>query len=262
MSLILGALFSSISVTDSSHKFFLAVLGVISLIISTTVTVVIQLIKKEKDWYGGRAMAESVKTTCWRFIMRAEPYNDRSEIKVEKKFIEDLSVIKDEKRFLARAIASKLNIRPQITDKMKKIRTLSVNERLTLYLEKRIKNQREWYNSNSIKNKRLEEFFFILITCVQVITFLSAILLMILPDQKINTPSLFTTIIGILFAWMQLKRFQELSQSYGIAALELGMIIEEGKHVRTESGISNFVLNSENAISREHTLWIARKSEI
>jgi hypothetical protein len=86
--------------------------------------------------------------------------------------------------------------------------------------------------------------------------------LIILPDQTINTPSLFTTIIGILIAWMQLKRYQELSQSYGIAALELGMIIEEGKHVRNESGLSKFVLNSENGISREHTLWIARKSEI
>ena len=65
---------TAFSVVDSNIKLILAIVGVLLFFISGLITVVIQLLKKEKDWYAGRALAESVKTLSWRFIMCAEPY--------------------------------------------------------------------------------------------------------------------------------------------------------------------------------------------
>jgi len=39
----------------------------------------------DKLWYNGRAVAESVKTRTWRFVMRAEPYQDADRIKDVKR---------------------------------------------------------------------------------------------------------------------------------------------------------------------------------
>ena len=62
-----------------------------------------------------------------------------------------------------------------------------------------------------------------------------------------------------LIAWMQVKRYQELAQSYGLATQELGLIASRGLHVASDEELSKFVAESETAISREHTLWTARR---
>jgi hypothetical protein len=62
-------------------------------------------------------------------------------------------------------------------------------------------------------------------------------------------------------AWNQMKRNEELSQSYGLATQELIFIYEQSTQVKTEEELSNYVISSENAISREHKMWLARGSQ-
>ena len=97
---------------------------------------------------------------------------------------------------------------------------------------------------------------------LQVAAILMAILLIPLPDFFLNIPSILTTLVRALFAWMQLKRYQELSQSYGVAAQELSEIYESYRSVQSEDELSTHILDAEQAISREHTLWIARKTDM
>lgn len=47
--------------------------------------------------------------------------------------------------------------------------------------------------------------------------------------------------------------------SYGLASQELGMIAEQVEYISDPEELSAFILDAENAISREHTLWIARR---
>jgi hypothetical protein len=58
---------------------------------------------------------------------------------------------------------------------------------------------------------------------------------------------------------LQLKQHQELKQAYTTAVIELNFIEEKGIRVSSETELSKFVMDSENAISREHTLWLAQK---
>ena len=54
------------------------------------------------------------------------------------------------------------------------------------------------------------------------------------------------------------ERFSELAASYALAAHEIGIIREQANAV-SEAQFSTFVADTENAFSREHTQWVARK---
>jgi hypothetical protein len=60
-------------------------------------------------------------------------------------------------------------------------------------------------------------------------------------------------------SWIQAKRFSELSASYALAAHEISFIKEQAASIKKDDNLSQFVGDAENAFSREHTQWVARK---
>jgi len=69
------------------------------------------------------------------------------------------------------------------------------------------------------------------------------------------------TAAGAVLTWLQAKKHNELNSSYSLAAHEIVLIKGEALSVQSEKDLSEFVLDSENAFSREHTQWTARKAE-
>ena len=69
----------------------------------------------------------------------------------------------------------------------------------------------------------------------------------------------FVAIAASLLSWMQAKRFSELAASYALAAHEIELIRQQSLLPSTDDEFSLFVDDAENAFSREHTQWIARK---
>jgi hypothetical protein len=63
-----------------------------------------------------------------------------------------------------------------------------------------------------------------------------------------------------VLTWVQAKKHNELHASFTLAAHEIVLIKGEAVSVKDESHLSEFVMNSESAFSREHTQWVARKS--
>jgi SMODS and SLOG-associating 2TM effector domain 1 len=62
-----------------------------------------------------------------------------------------------------------------------------------------------------------------------------------------------------VIGWMQLKRFDELASAYGLTAHEIGIIKTRFESVNDAATLSRFVSDAENAFSREHTQWAARR---
>jgi len=83
-------------------------------------------VKKPDDiWYNGRAVAESVKTRSWRWMMQAEPYQDVGKLElISKQFINDLKAILNQNRSLSHELNSDAGILDPISSKMKLIRQL------------------------------------------------------------------------------------------------------------------------------------------
>jgi len=60
-------------------------------------------------------------------------------------------------------------------------------------------------------------------------------------------------------AWLQTKDHANVAQAYAVAARELWAIEQRLGEPRDEREWADFVESAERAISREHTLWLARR---
>ena len=69
------------------------------------------------------------------------------------------------------------------------------------------------------------------------------------------------SLAGSAVAWVQGRRFSDLAQSYAIASQDIAAALSLLQGIDSEQRFSSFVGDAENAISREHTLWVARRDE-
>jgi hypothetical protein len=230
---------------------------------SFLLTIVIMFKNYERQWYGGRAVAESIKSSAWRYMMGAEPYLLTLEPRdVDGKFVETLQEILGEGDNLSISFGGTLAASPQITNKMTSVRQLQLQERIRIYLNDRISDQRTWYSSKSEHNTSQEKKLFAFVITSQVAALLFAIINIINPLTPLNLVGAFSTLSASFLAWLQVKRHQEQSQSYAVAAHELGCIATQAQYITTDDDFSTFVADAETAISREHILWVARRDRV
>jgi hypothetical protein len=67
------------------------------------------------------------------------------------------------------------------------------------------------------------------------------------------------TYASAIAAWTQMKRHNELAQSYALAAQELEELEAVATNQISGNAFTQLVEQAENSISREHTLWCARR---
>jgi len=228
-----------------------------------TLGILIALRVKRPDdlWYNGRAVAESVKTRSWRWVMRAEPYEDTDNIEiVSKQFINDLKAIFTQNKSLSEVLKCDAGIKDPISETMRLIRALPVAERLEIYKDQRIKDQAHYYSTKSLFNKkRARQWFWVSVFFHSVAV---AMLLYRIKEPISNLPvEVVATAAGAVLTWLQAKKHNELTSSYALTAHEIVLIKGEALSVKNEKDLSEFVLDSETAFSREHTQWAARKVE-
>jgi len=234
---------------------------VISMLGSLFFTYLIKIRKKERIWFDGRAVAESIKTLSWRYMMGAGPFKKTlSAEEVDKLFIESIQNVLQERKNLSPFMVSNFEGGVYITSTMKEIRNLNYSQRLELYLQFRVQDQKKWYSDKCENNKKWEEWLFIASFSFQILAIVY-IIFFFSQNWKINITSILSALATITITWLQVKQHQELAQAYGLAAQELSYIASISFSVTSEDRLSEYVNESENAISREHTLWVARRGQ-
>lgn len=255
-----SSLLGSVAFSDFESKKWAAVATAITTSLSLFFITKIESEKKDRDWYDGRAVAESVKTKAWRFMLHSDPYSlGLGENSARTSFLDSIKEIREQRSDFIAKINPSLASRPQITDEMVRIRKMDFEARKRIYLDNRIKDQITWYTSKAESNKKYTDSWFRIIICFQVASIIGSILMVVFPDSSINLVGIFAGFASSAIAWLQLKRHQELSNSYSLAAQELGLILEQGNSITAENDFPKFVSDAETAISREHTLWAARR---
>lgn len=238
-----------------------AIISAVLFLITLGILIFIRVKRPDGVWYNGRAVAESVKTRSWRWMMRADPYQDRVKPEiVSGNFINDLKAILDQNKGLSHSLQSVSAISDPISARMKEIRGLSTEERLRFYVDQRITNQANWYwQKASFNKRRAQQWFWVSVSLHSL-----AILMLLL---RIRYPSLslpievIATAAGAVITWLQAKKHNELNSAYTLAAHEIIFLRGESSFVKTEDQLSEYVVNSEAAFSREHTQWAARKGD-
>ena len=145
-----------------------------------------------------------------------------------------------------------------VTEKMMLIRSLNLQERMDIYKQERIDDQRKWYAIKAGISKRMNNRWFGILVGIHVIIIAFLIFKITHPHLLLPADTLIV-IAGGIVTWTQVKKYQDLSTSYLLTAREIGIIKGDIEIVKSESQFSDFVKDAENAFSREHTQWVARK---
>lgn len=238
----------------------LIIIYTIIIIMSSGLLIFMSMKKPEKDWYGCRALAESVKTSSWRYMMRAEPFQGDDNKIINREFCSFLDDILTVNQHLKESISRRPESGSQITTGMTDIRGMDFDSRKEVYLKERISNQKDWYVAKSKFNRK--KFSIWITVCILVQA--SAIILALL---RIKYGLVWTywpiepliVCASAIVGWIQIKKYNELSSAYSLTAHEIGIIESKISEVSDEEEFSQFVNEAELAFSREHTQWIARQ---
>lgn len=214
----------------------------------------------DRQWYGCRALAESIKTNAWKFAMRAHPFEDAENLGVlVRKFLNIIIEMRKTNEFIGVSLDAKFSDKDQITKKMRELHSDNWQKRLEYYIEHRVRSQRTWYAKKADWNVRRRRFWFLFAIFVYLI---AALALFSSQSDTWDISWSFDALLVVVtssFGWIQVKRHGELAASYTLTAHEIGSIQGLSDEVESEESLSEFVTKAEFAFSREHTQWAARR---
>lgn len=212
----------------------------------------------DKVWFDCRAIAESIKSMAWRFMMRTPPFHNASS--ADQGFIFQMREIREARPDCHKHIAGVAAASgTAITDFMRQARELPFDQRKSLYIQERLRDQRSWYSSNATLNARNGDRWFWATAGLQGIAIAAAIIQAVAGGVGFNIVPGLTTWAAAFAAWNQIKRHDELTKTYSVPAQELAELEAIASSLTAESDFPQLVEQVEEAISREHTMWCARR---
>ena len=147
---MIGAGLSVIGIQSREAAVFAAVVFLGGLFLS----IYIATKKGEGVWYRVRAVAESIKTSSWRFMMCTEPFDYRTSLqKAKSDFRELLNNILSEHKDLAHDLSGPFSMQEQISTKMIENRSKPLDERKQIYQTERIEDQRGYFARSFCKDE-------------------------------------------------------------------------------------------------------------
>ena len=257
--LILGSVGAALAtiVPVSAVKWTYIILAII-LVIGVVLTLISRVRRDDKVWFDCRAIAESTKTATWRFMMKAAPFKEDST--AAQSFIDRLREIREARPSSPTDLAQSLDANAQTLSKfMNDVRRKSVDERRNLYLKSRLRDQKIWYLNKATFNSRKENYWFWAVVVLQVLAVVLAIIWAASSSLPVNVVPLLMTCAASAIAWSQMKRYGELNQSYSLAAQELVEQEAIASNITEEDDLLTFMEQVEETVSREHTMWCARR---
>jgi hypothetical protein len=208
-------------------------------------------------WFDGRAVAETVKTQTWRYMMRLAPYQD--DVSADEIFGQDLLSAIRARPDLRQPLGDLPADARQISSAMRALRAQPIDARRAAYDNQRLVDQARWYRGRAMSHQAKSRRWFAVSLAGQVVAAALALLSIFQPEAPAaSLVGVFAAIAASATAWTQLGRHDELHKSYALAYQELITIRGLADHVATEADLDHLVTTGEAAISREHTMWMAK----
>lgn len=215
--------------------------------------------RPDKTWYDARAVAESAKTLAWKFAVRGEPFFDAelSERDMVRRVIANLEEIRKQFGGLELApIEAKA-----VSAWMQEQRRASWPERRQVYLQERLLNQKGWYARKAEYNRKRSSQWRTTLVVVEFLGVGASLGAAFSASTPLFGPAL-AALVAAVVAWMGTKQHDFNARAYAAAVADLAHAETRLEIVETEQEWATEVLNAEDAISREHTLWLASRTEL
>ncbi|MGW1982743.1 DUF4231 domain-containing protein [Streptomyces collinus] len=214
--------------------------------------------KPERDWYDGRALAESTKTLTWRYAVGAQPFTlPGTPEENERRFIRNVE-------HLMREVPSDaviLTTPTRIPERIQEVRNAPLTVRRDIYLEDRIENQLAWYSGKAKAHIRMANRWRLALIITEGAGVLAA-LLKANGAISLDLPGILAAVLGAGSAWFAVRQHESLGRAYTFAANDLSIVHARLRSVDGEAEWAREVADAEEAISREHTMWRASRASI
>lgn len=258
--MVTGAILSTLGLSGTQDKQVALWAAAATFVLGLAVTALLAVKRWDKVWFSARSVAESVKSLAWKFVCCADPFPvGMVEAKATGRLLDMLEELLRNHRDLQPHLVGQNILDDHATDWMKRLRKAAPQVRRDVYLAQRVNEQQAWYANGATRNRRMQGRWFIAFILVQAAAVTFAVLAATHAHWNAQPSGAFAALATAIVGWGQVRRFQELTQAYGQAAIELGFISERSRETHTEKDLSRFVADAETAISREHTAWVARR---
>lgn len=258
--MVLAAMSAALSAArflPSRGQTMLIGISLLLFILTLIAEIALLIAKPEQLWYKGRAVAESTKTLAWKFAMRAAPFQGASQDDTAEIYLTDQ--LREVCREAPDMFGAHLTESIQITQSMREIRASPLTVRQKAYLGGRIEDQRKWYQDKAIQNQRKAKQWRTFLLLLEFIGATGSLILLV-KISSFDIGGIIAAGVASGGAWMEVKQFSTSASAYSLTASELSLTASEGERVVTEEDFQEYVNSAERAISREHTMWLARRS--
>ncbi|RSM40760.1 DUF4231 domain-containing protein [Amycolatopsis balhimycina DSM 5908] len=214
--------------------------------------------KPERAWYDGRVVAEAARTLAWRFGMGAHPFpRTLTTREAEQAFVAQLA----EMLKSAPPMVLTARVGPVLDPSLQALRDAELRDRRDVYLRDRLADQAAWYAGKSAGNRKAASRWRTALVLTEAAGVTGA-LLRAVGAVDLDIAGIVAAVAGAGVAWLAVKKYEQLAQSYAYATNELA-IVEGRISLATEEGTwATTVAEAEETISREHLAWRASRTTI
>lgn len=220
---------------------------------SLLLTLRLQRNRSQEQWFAGRAVAESARSLAWRYATGGDPFPVDAGAAADTEFEAQLI----EARLRGDGLVPPPKEESEISAEMRTSRASSLPVRREGYLVGRIDDQIGWYTGKSDLN-RVQAGVWSRATALANVVGISAAVAQFLGVLSIDVFGFAAAAAGAATAWTQTRQHTVLHAAYSDAAQDLANARQRLGAADDEESWSHLVGQAEEAISREHTMWIAR----
>jgi hypothetical protein len=214
--------------------------------------------RPDKTWYDARAVAESTKTLAWKFAVRSEPFSDPTvdEADMVHRLLGRFDNIRQQFAGLELAAVNAQSISPW----MREQRQADWPERKAVYLRERLQDQKNWYDGKAKYNRRRSTQWRFALVGLEFFGFVASLVAAFSESAPMLAPALAALVVAVV-AWLETKQHDFNARAYAAAVYDLAQAEAKLEVARDEAEWAAEVESAEEAISREHTLWLASRNE-
>lgn len=213
-------------------------------------------LRPEEQWYRGRAAAESVKTLAWKYAVGGDPFPagvPGADALLARRLADVVEALRDLR-------LPSIDRTVQLTQRMRELREAPLADRRQAYLVGRIDDQCFWYSRQVAVNEKRGRFWARLSGSL-VVCGIAFGLARVFGIFEADVLGAVAAAAAAGAAWTQMRQHRTLAAAYGLAVQELTLSRPLLEKVDEDDEWSRAVADAEDAISREHTTWLARRSK-
>lgn len=258
-SLVAAAFLSSGAPFVEAYRSGLDLLGATLMAVALLSIVASSLGGFARSGYGARILAESVRSLSWRYMAKAAPFQPGvSAHEVDNRFMASLRVILNSREALR--VLSGLEVSDgEITERMRQIRALPATARSSTYFQARIARQRSIHAALAAGCRRQNLLLAVIAILATIAGLAIGLLSALQGDLPVQLLPAFAALCAAVLGWSSHRRGQQLVLAHKLAEYELGLIASRKDFVHNDGDLSRLATNAESALSKEHTMWAARR---